>query len=169
MKGWPLTAAAIVVLLSAELAHASIITDPVPDDLTIIHDNLRWVWASPVACESYSVFNHLRPPEFHPGWRYATDEEWASRPAVEEFLRIPGDVTSVRHAVQYWNTWCTDVDYWDAWRGFVTSRHRYNSAWETWYVSDLPAPTVPEPSALVVWLLLGCLALTANWRSRKSR
>jgi hypothetical protein len=57
---------------------ASQINDPVPDSVLVVHGGLEWAWASPCngGCST---------PLLRDGFRYATAEEWANRPAYDLF------------------------------------------------------------------------------------
>jgi hypothetical protein len=144
-------------------AQATLIaTDPLPADTYIYHNGLYWAWASPVASQFWGD-NELKTPEFHAGWRYATDQEWASRPIASDF----GTVDNTKQAAAYWNTIYTHIDYTNAEEGLVTSLPN-NSYWETWYVSDNPTGhPVPLPPSLFL-LAPGLLGL-AGLRKRFSK
>ena len=154
-----LTAGFVVfTMIAAGTANADLITDPLPANTYITFNDLDWAWASSLCTVWWpGPGNRLKEPEFHEGWRYATPEEWANRPSAEDFLAIPGDPTSVIHAVPYWNTRSTEPNYYDALRGFVTSTHRVEATWETWYVRD--SGTIPEPSTpILLAAVVACLA-----------
>jgi hypothetical protein len=128
-----------ILLTSALLAGP--LPGPVPDDLVIDYNNLLWAWASPCAggCS-------MPLPTYQEGWRYASEVEWASRPAPEDFLRPDG---SVRCASAYFDPIFTHCDLDDALGGYVTS-YPTGDNYESWFVKDIEGGAIPEPSAL--WL-----------------
>lgn len=152
-----------LVTMVAGTANAILISTPLTADDYISYNGLDWAWASPVAAVNWGS-NELMAPSFHEGWRYATATEWASRPDASMFLTVPGDVSTAKNAVAYWNTYYTHIDYNDAVIGYVTSSP--TGSWdETWYVRDASGSApVPEPSTFI---LLGAgLAGLAYTRKR---
>jgi len=152
-------AVAAFVATSGQAQAALIATDPVPQSVTVIHNGLRWAWASPVA-RQFTGSNELKVPSFHTGWRYATDQELLSIPALSLFQALAGGSAA---AVPYWNTDFTHVDESDYSGGFVRSTPD-NSNWESLYVTD----SLPEPSSIAL-LGLGAVGLVLAERRRRRR
>ncbi len=140
--------AAAVLMAGASGTWANLVSTPLPDAAYITHDGLDWAWASPVN-EQWWGSNELMAPDFHEGWRFATDQEMASRPTLADFTR-PNE--SLITASEYWNTYFTHVDASDLASGYVSSTwgHGVN---ETLYVRDADAPVVPLPGAALLGLL----------------
>jgi len=155
---WFVLAIAALVATSGQTQAALIATDPVPKSVTVVHNGLRWAWASPVAMQ-FHAGNELKVPSFHAGWRYATAQEMLSIPPVALFLALAGGPAA---AVPYWNTFYTHVDVSDYTGGFVTSVPN-GTVNESLYVT-----AVPEPSSIAL-LGLGAVGLVLAERRRRRR
>lgn len=145
-------------------ADAVLISGPLPPDVYITQNGLDWAWASPVNEQFFCCGNELMLPEFHEGWRFATDEEMAYLPSLADF----GDGSI--QAVEYWNTTLTHVDVWNYSGGKVSSSWG-NGYWETIYVrgaggyiDSLSDNSVPEPGTLLL-LGTGIIGFSA-WRKK---
>ncbi len=147
----------LLLLLPFGLAGADTLPGPVPQELIVVHDGLEWVWASPC-----SGLCSVPLPTYQDGWRYATGEEWESRPEPTDFLNPEG---TVKCAAAYFDPVWQHCDWDDAVEGQITSlldgeRH------ESWFVRGGARDTgVPEPTSLVL-VGSGLLAL-AGWRMRR--
>jgi hypothetical protein len=94
----------------------------------ILSGGRYWAWASP--CDGGCS---VADPNKVEGWRYATEEEWANRPAQSEFLDIYGNVICA--ASQFDNTY-SHCDY-----GNPEERIPTGSWHESWYIYDCTATT----------------------------
>lgn len=140
---------AVAVLATMGLTGASanpILTD-LPSSVYITVGDLEWTWAAPVSSVDWFGLNTLSAPDLHPGWRYATEAEFAARPDASAFLGPDGVIQSAI----YWNTTFDYVDYGDGAGGFI---HRTldaaNDPYEIWYVRG---GAVPEPATWALMLL----------------
>ena len=111
---------------------------PVPDELIVTEGGLKWVWASPCIQGGCSDPD----PGFQEGWRFATDDELAARPACDAFQRP--DLTT-RCASPYFDPTHSHCDYDDCLIGAVASapgqicfQGAPNGACESWYVMEAP-------------------------------
>lgn len=139
--------AIVLVIGLSGVANAVLISDPLSDDVFITENDLDWAWASPVNQE-FHWSNILMLPDFHPGWRFATDEEFLLHPSLADFTR--GDGSSIQ-AVAYWNTYYTHVDRGDFEIDCVSNSWDANN-YELLYVRDSNNAPIPEPATM---LLLG--------------
>src|SRR5262245_41303632 len=132
----------LLVAFAAQ-AETALIAGPIPDNLTVVFNGLRWAYASPVAQDNWFGANTLLQPadNGNVGWRFATSAELTLRPTLAMFQALPGGSAA---AVPYWNTSFTHVDEGDYLAGIVTSV-RTNDFRETLYVKDLAAQATPEP------------------------
>ncbi len=75
---------------------------PVPDELIVTENGLKWVWASPCNFDDPNPLGICRQPDIdaQTGWRYATDAELAARPACSAFQRPD---LSTRCAAEYFH------------------------------------------------------------------
>lgn len=100
--------------------------DETPADYAVYKNGYYWAWASPCSGGCSSI-----EPIKVPGWRYATEEEWALRPDVTDF----GTPDNFKCASTYFdNTW-THCDYYDGQSGYLT-RIPDNGSNETWLIYD---------------------------------
>jgi len=156
---WIVLAIAAFVATSGQAQAALIATDPVPKSVTVVHNGLRWAWASPVASQFWGGGNELKVPSFHAGWRYATAQEMLSIPPIALFQALAGGAAA---AAPYWNTVFTHVDPSDYNAGNVLSVPD-GSHYESLYVT-----AVPEPSSIAL-LGLGAVGLVLAERRRRRR
>src|SRR5262245_43380970 len=155
-------------------AEAALIAGPIPDNLTVVFNGLRWAYVSPVAQDNWPGNTLLQPADNgNVGWRFATTAELALRPNLALFQALPGGSAA---AVPYWNTLFTHVDEGNYAAGLVTSV-RFNNPgappgaqdfWETIYVKDLAAQAVPEPATLAMFGV-GALGLVGAALRRRRR
>lgn len=165
-------------LLIGAQAHAVIIDAAtiIPEENILLNFNgLDWVYAGPIPTEYFGPGN-LETPDYRAseGWRYATDDEWATRPDWTDF--IIGDAmldpvsefadhTLYRFASEYWSNY-NHIDLSDAAAGMLTNGEYINweSSYETWYVRDARiSASVPESSSIML-LGLGLLGLAFSRR-----
>jgi hypothetical protein len=147
----------LTVLLAATTGTA--LAGPVMTDLAatdyIKVGNLDWAWAAPIQSIDWYGANTLYQADLHPGWREATDLEWASRPDRSAF----GGAC----AAKYWNSQFTHCDFLDN-----PAQHRLAAGGQfsdLWYVrSQAIAAQVPEPGSLP---LAGIALLMAMGARRK--
>ena len=69
--------------LAAQAQPLAPVSGPVPDELIVTEGGLKWVWASP--CNYDDGFCETPDLSAQEGWRYATDDELAARPACTAF------------------------------------------------------------------------------------
>ncbi len=131
-------------------------SDGCGDVPSVYHAGLRWAWASPCSggCGSVS-------PNAVPGWRYATEDEWANRPAPEDFQTEEGFLC----AASYFDSFYTHCDYSDAVSGYVTSLPN-GDMWESWYVCGAQAPSGDVPE-FGVFAAVGILAVAGIFVARR--
>lgn len=128
-------------LLSAQQAYAlPTVTDLTTDDY-ITFGGLDWAWASPVDDQGDTWFTgfKLEAPEFHEGWRFATELEWLTHPTASDFGN--------RCASQYWNNTYTHCDFGDS-----LTRISINdgSPQDILYVRSI-VQDIPEPATLALF------------------
>src|SRR5262245_50927559 len=175
MRLWSGCLALLLLLAAGGRVQADPILTDLPPSVYITVGNLDWAWASPVASVDWFGSNTLLPPDTHPGWRYATDEELANRPPASAFLIDPthpdpdygGPLANVRNAVPYWNTFFTHLDYFDAATYNAVRSTPDGSYFETWYVRE--ASTTPEPASLTLLGIGGAGLLAYGWRRKVGR
>ena len=149
------------LMLFTSSAFANIIVTDLTDNDYITYQGIDWTWASPLNV-SLLYTNELKAPEFHSGWRYASQDELdilRFELTLADFTRTNASGASYYvESVQYWNTALTDIDP----ENFVSNK--INSAltsnmpaewnFETFYVRDTVSTqpvTVPEPTTLLIF------------------
>lgn len=157
---------AMALLASSGMAQAVIIDSStvIPDSNILINFNgLDWVYAGPIAPNEFGPGN-IQAPSYRAseGWRFATANEWATRPDWTDFIQpgyttadVPAaagwnDHTKYKFASEYWGDFY-HVDLNDAAEGRITNGYDIGSlsgVYETWYVRP---SAVPVPAA--AWLL----------------
>jgi Ca2+-binding RTX toxin-like protein len=139
----------------ALLAHAGPavanhkISEPVPAEMIVTKNGLEWVWASPCAMGSGCTTGILVGKD---GFNYATQAQWAQRPAIGEFGVPMSSPTSEGKCATPW--FDASFEHCD---GFEPHENGYGSApyqgtpagdsgtepmgagWETWLVRDASA------------------------------
>lgn len=164
------------LLLVSSSAFAGLITSDLTEDDYITYNGIDWAWASPINVTPY-YSNLLMAPEFHDGWRYATEEELnilRTELTIADFTRTDAfGVTYYVEAVEYWNTELTsvDIDVDDFNSGKINSMLTLNmpTEWdfETFYVRATNAnANVPEPTTLFIFAA-GLLGFAIRKRSAK--
>ena len=117
------------LMLFTSSAFANIIVTDFTDNDYITYQGIDWTWASPLNV-SLLYTNELKAPEFHSGWRYASQDELdilRFELTLADFTRTDGSLTSNMPAE--WN-------------------------FETFYVRDTVSTqpvTVPEPTTLLIF------------------
>jgi hypothetical protein len=103
---------ALFLLVSSSAIAGLIDTELTKDDY-ITYQGIDWAWASPVNVTPY-YSNILKAPEYHAGWRYATDIELnilRSEITLDYFTRVDSSGLSYYvEAFEYWNTELTGIN-----------------------------------------------------------
>jgi len=100
-----------------------------PADYAVYKNGFYWAWASPCSGGCSTV-----EPIKVPGWRFATEQEWASRPDVADF----GTPDSFKCAASHFDYTYLHCDYSDAASGYL-SRIPNGEHHETWLIYDCSA------------------------------
>ena len=148
-----LAALAVAALIGSTAAQAAPIdSSPITSDYYLAKDNLLWAWASPVSDLDWGN-NILYAPGIQDGWRYATTEEWATRPTNQQ-------LSTKLCAARFWNSGFVHCDFGDVVSNVITG-----TSADLWYVKTANAD-VPEPAMLGL-LGMGVLGI-AGARRRKA-
>ena len=105
----------IISLLPLFSTQATLITDTsqLTDDHYVTYEGIDFAWVSPVNVEFWPGTNILYAPDLHDGWDFATSEELAlfrSNFSLSDFrFEISPGIYRYKHAVQFWNSFFTDV------------------------------------------------------------
>ena len=141
----------VLSFVTTGVVNADVITTDLTENNYITHNNLNWAWASPVNVQ-YFYDNELYVPEFHEGWRYATDTELLTLINDLTIADFTAQDNSIIQAVEYWNTSLTNIDEDNFTSGDISSQWTLTpqTQWhfETFYVRDVQ---VPEPSSIMIF------------------
>lgn len=145
----------------------------------ITFDNKDWAWVSPVNSqfddclqeidneEDYlttvlansDCTNQLLAPEYREGWRFATSSELDTafnELTLNAFYDFENSMFI--QATEYWNTNYINIDYLNFQANLISGEWSENSPYETFYIRDHLAQSIPEPSTLII-LVLGLIIL----------
>jgi hypothetical protein len=152
----------MLALAMSPVVQSAIITTDLTADTYITNNGLDWTWASPVTSATWSS-STLEAPDFHAGWRYATQAELSFLDTILDLFYTPqGEAIQ---SVQYWNTSFTHTDARDWNQGKITSSAAAaalsSSYDETVYVrgSDVSAVPIPAAAFMFAPALLGFIGL----------
>ena len=155
----------LFILCLFNTAQAGIITTDLTADDYVSYKGLDWAWASPVNVEHWGS-NILKAPDFHSGWRVATEDELTilrTELGLTAFTKEngQGEKTYIE-AVQYWNTEFVTISLdlvspytlstYDFENDFVSSDWLFYGVdyFDTFYVRE-SSISVPEPTTLLIF------------------
>jgi hypothetical protein len=179
----------VLSIITAGVANAGIITTDLTEDTYITSNDIDWTWASPINVTTRGN-NTLYGPDFHMGWRYATDIElqylkdtltlsdFAKKDALGNVVKDSlGNVVYI-NSIEYWNTDLTtliagDIDNFnnDAIKSQLSiTMPELFTQWyfETFYVRNTVTGNtqVPEPSTFMIFAI-ALIALSIKKRMVK--
>ncbi|MCJ8295370.1 MAG: PEP-CTERM sorting domain-containing protein [Colwellia sp.] len=140
----------------------------------VTFDDKDWAWVSPVnaqfdAClqeidnaEDYlttvlvdsDCANQLLAPGYREGWRFATSSELDTVFNILTLFSFYDFENSMFiQATEYWNTNYINIDYSNFQDNLISGEWSDNTPFETFYIRDHLAQSVPEPSTLIIFVL----------------
>lgn len=163
------------LLATATLLELSVDIDDAAYQVYVTHDGRDWAWVSPVntqfnACEQQIVNseqylvdvlvdsgceNQLLAPHYRDGWRFVTAEELS---VIFNVLTIASfydfDNSMYIQATEYWNTDYLLGDRLNFEDNKISGKWSDNVSFETFYVRNHVAVSVPDPSVLFIFSMV---------------